>query len=518
MQSARPNKLSFFSNYILDLLNNNPLEKAINTSPKKRKRFLYAVFAFIIIWQSICYIAPIKIDPSYRRADATGFNHWWGQEFAYFYYYKGLFPLATTYSNKVFSGKGAEEIITNKPSSLRMEWGHWSRFGESARIWLYMPYCHLTGSAKNPQIIFFNFLFFTCSLLALFYVFWRKNFSALGLIMIIIIGSSPFMAYEVYNNNNIFGLLASYAIVQLALYIPLFEGNHNNRHFIIPVISGILAGIMYHIRAESMAVFISCVTFVWLNNNINLLRKTLHTILLLSLLILTVNSIKKYFETTQATTRKVVADSGGAVFEGGKTIVHPFWHPIYCGLGDFDTKYGHVLHDTAVYNYALPILRIQTGDSLRYPGRTKYEMAEYYDKDSLYYKKVETIPGYDKLIKEKFISDIIDDPLWYTGIITKRIVKFLFNLSPLGISIYKYAIPIPFHGIIFLLLLTLLLAKRQWFWVKILVFTMPLGISVIAIFYCDNNSYQSVFHMFAAAIIIYILAGYVYLKRKKTTL
>lgn len=230
-------------------------------------------------------------------------------------------------------------------------------------------------------------------------------------------------------------------------------------------------------------------------------------IIILFAFVVTGKIIQLHFANKFEKTREVVVNAGGIPFDGGKTLVHPFWHPIYCGLGDYDTKYGHILHDTAVYNFVLPILREKTRQELRYPGRTIYEMAEYYDADSLYYKKAETIEGFDEIVKKRFIEVVSNDPLWYAQIIAKRIKDFFFNLSPIGITLNEQVIEIPFSGVLVLLFLFLLFYFKEYTWLKMLVFTMPLGVSVIIIYSAYNNSFQSIFHFVTFAMLVYLASG-----------
>jgi hypothetical protein len=76
-------------------------------------------------------------------------------------------------------------------------------------------------------------------------------------------------------------------------------------------------------------------------------------------------------------------------------------------------------------------------------------------------------------------------------------------------------IEIPFSGFIVLILMVLLLLYRAFNWLKLIVFTMPLGVSVILIYSAYNSSYQSIFHLIAFSILMYVLAGFLgYLKLK----
>jgi hypothetical protein len=492
---------------VKSLLFQHPLDEIILSTKYKKIIFLISIL-LLFMWQTSYYVTNVQVNPEYRRADATGFNHWWGKEFVYFYYYKGLFPLATTDTAKVYSKQGAEKIISTHPKSLRMEWGHWARFGESARMWLYLPYAIFKGTAENPEIIFANYLLFTLALIMLFIAFWNLRKPLLGLMMVIVIGFSPFMIYEIYNNNNVFGLMVTYVMILLALHLPYLFNRVNNKLYLIACLTGVLAAIMNNIRAESLAIVASCILVYLLNNSASILKRIIPVVLLLLCFFITNKTIQAHFANKFNETKALVVKAGAVPFEGGKTMVHPFWHPIYCGLGDYDKKYGCVLHDTAVYNYVLPILRKKTGQALKYPGKTVYEMAEYYDADSLYYKKAETIEGFDEIVKKRFIEMISNDPIWYGNILMKRIGDFFLNLSPIGITLNEKVIEIPFSGIIVLILMVLLLFYRAFNWLKMIIFTMPLGVSVILIYSAYNSSYQSIFHLITFAIFVYVLSGF----------
>ncbi len=494
---------------LLEYLENNPIESQF----LYQKKYLLFLILFVTIWQSFFYFGKVQVTSEYRRADATGFNHWWGQNFVYFYYYLDLFPLTTTDTNLVYSKTGAWNVIKKHPLSLRMEWNHWARFGESARIWLYMPYAFLTSSAQSPQIIFTNYIIFLVVLITILIISWINRKIVLGIITTIILGNSPFLLYEIYNNNNIFGLMAVYFVFLLLIHLPIIWATNTKWIYIIPFISGIIIGVMHNIRAESSIMFLSCF-IVYLFSKNKIFQKI--SLIFISLLTFyaTNKSIQLYFKNKYLQTYQIVKKYNGVPFEGDRTAVHPLWHPLLCGLGDYDNKYDFKLHDTDVYNRILPILRKIQHKELRYPGNSIYSMDEYYDSLGFYYKKPETINGYDSIAKQIFLSSIKKDPLWYGNILIKRLRDFLFHLSPIGIGIYSKLITIPVSGwfnILFILLLSYFNAYR---FLSIILFTMPLGFSVILVYSKYNNSYQSIYHLFSICFIIYIIIGWIYNNRE----
>lgn len=479
-------------------------EKVVSLFFKSKYR-KWIVVGLICLWQTAYYLFGIELSPDYRRADATGFNHYWGQHFVYFYHYKDLFPLATVDSTKEYSHEGATKSLINRPKDLRMEWGHWARFGESARIWLYMPHIWLTGDIEKPEIIIANTLILILALVSIWLSILNIGRPLLGIFLVLAMGFSPFILYETYHNNNIFGTLASISVILFSLHVSLFE----KRKFrwsmlVIPVLSGIIVGFMHQVRAEILAMTLSPLVVYATSGTLMRWKKVVFSGVFLLTLFLSSKSIRSYFDVTLDKTIEIVEQVGGTPFLGGRTMVHPFWHPMYCGLGDYDKKYGLVLHDTAVYNFALPILRQQSGLKLKYPGKTPYEMDEFYDTRELYYKKVETIPGFEDIVRTRFLELVASDPGWYIVILSKRTIDFLFNLSPMGVSISE-VVEVPYSGWISLLLLSSMLIAKQEFWVKYLLFTYPLGSSVILVYSAYNNSYQSIFHFFGFALVLYYL-------------
>lgn len=434
------------------------------------------------------------------------------------YYYLDLFPLATTDTNLVYSKEGAINILKNNPYSIRMEWGHWVRFGESARIWLYMPYAYFKRTPFHPEIIFSNYLFFTFTLVLIVLASWYYKKVILGLISVFVIGNSPFLIYEIYNNNNVFGLMATFSIFLLLIHLPIIFNSHLKWNILIPVLSGSSIALMHNIRAESTIMIISCILSYLLFNK-GWLKKFLYISLFLFFYFTVNKSIIKYFNDKFTETTNIVKKHGGIPFTGGRTLVHPLWHPLLCGLGDYDNKYGFKLHDTCIYNKILPLLRNKTEESLDYPGESIYTMNEYYDSLHFYYKKPETINGYSEECKKMFVNTIKTDPLWYFKILLKRTRDFFFNLSPIGIFIINHLVEIPFSGT-FAGLLSIMLWVFLWYMKEyrilfVLLFTLPLGFSVIMVYSAHNNSYQSVYHLLTWSLLIYTLCGYIYNKRKQ---
>ena len=72
---------------------------------------------------------------------------------------------------------------------------------------------------------------------------------------------------------------------------------------------------------------------------------------------ITKSSVKNYFDNNFNETYSLVKKNNGHVYDGGRISGHMLWHPIFCGLGDFDKKYGYKWNDRLAYEYAIPVLK-----------------------------------------------------------------------------------------------------------------------------------------------------------------
>ncbi|MBK5286536.1 MAG: hypothetical protein JJE25_14145, partial [Bacteroidia bacterium] len=319
-------KLKNLLNNFITALNNNPVDAWLI---ERKRKILVLSFLILIVWQTIFFIFQFSAQQKYIRHDATGFNHWWAQEFVYFYYYKNIFPLATTEKEKEFSEAGADRIINEHPRSLRMEWNHWVRFGESARILLYMPHCWITGTAKNPNINFFNGILFITVLCWLLQTFWKLQKPFLGMILVFILGSSPTLVFENYSNNNVFGLMATWALILFCFHVQWFDKAFRWKYFFIAIICGVLAGVIYNVRAETAAMSMACPILYFFAVRLKFAQRILLIAGFMTAMVFTLTSVQKHFKNKFDETYSLVKQAGGVPFDGMKTIVHPLWHPLY---------------------------------------------------------------------------------------------------------------------------------------------------------------------------------------------
>jgi len=420
-----------------------------------------------------------------KRGDASGFSFNLAKQFSYFYYYTGYFPLATLNENLSYSSEDAFEEIQENGQDLIMEYKHWSRLGENARIWAFLPNLILAGSSEYPSIKLFNALVFTLSLIILYSGFWRIKKPIYGLTLVALVNFTPFFIYETYANQNIFALLGSVFFLTIGLNIyVIFNKEKLNKYLLLTILSVAIIGLFSEFRNEISIVLLTLLLMCLLAKHQHFLTKILIVFLSLITFYGTKNIIRNHFNQKFEATAGLVEKAGGHVYNGERISSHRIWHPIFCGLGDFDEKYGFEWDDKVAYRYATPILREKYGMDIHY-SNNNYYLDNYYDQDGLYYIKFEDLDEYEIIIKEKVLSQIKKDPLWYISIIAQRIVRTL-----------SITIPIPYIGWLIFYVVYFFVKNRLWSYLNLLIVSLPLSATSIIIYSGKGATYNSVFAYF----------------------
>ena len=400
-------------------------------SPKK---WYFAGLLSIILVVAALYIysdkKDFRLEPQSRQ-DASGLDYPYARSFVYFYYYTGHFPLSTLRTGAAYSKSSAIEEIEVNGRDLVMESGHWSRLGEHARIWAFMPDAWLRGSPKNPSVKTFNALLFCLGLFSLFHGLFRMGHIRLAFLLPGMVLCLPFFHYEVFSRQNLFGLQGSVFMLVMGLILPWCVAKKNKWmiHFLLLLVVGFIIGIAAEMRNENIILLMACCVMILLGHEENIQKRLLYCGLLLLFTVGTRNGIQSYFQKKFDQTKILVAQKKGHVYTGKRIRGHQFWHPVFCGLGDFDRKYGYAWKDQVAYQFAIPILRDRYQISYPYHPDSLHFQA-WYDSARLYYIKFDEIEAYEKIMKEKVLHDIQKDPGWYFNILQKRIFRILHDCLP----------------------------------------------------------------------------------------
>jgi len=466
------------------------LEKWLRT-----KRALLIVLVFISFTNISLYTFSnkIKFSKEQVRRDASGFTYSLAKKFTYFNYYTDYFPLATTTAKLKYSKQDALSEINENGKNLIMEYYHWSRLGEHARIWAFLPDAWLKNSPKSPSIHLFNVLVFLISLLILYSGFWFVRKPSCGLFIVVLINLTPFYLFEVFVNQNIFGLLGSTFFMVMGINMFLFFSEKKDlfKVFFLSILTGAIIGFFSEFRNEISIVLLTLIFIYLLLNNFRFYVRIILSFIAFISFSSTKKVMRSHFDTKFQKTIELVGEHGGHVYNGAKINGHNFWHPLFCGLGDFDTKYGYEWNDLIAYKYAIPELNEKYNMNLKYrPGQ--YHLDQYYDDARKYYIKPEELNHYETVMKDKVLSDIKNDPLWYLEIIWKRIIRVLTKTLP-----YSYL------GFVAIPLLYYLFEQKKWHWIKLIIVSLPLSATSIIIYSGRGTTYNSVFGYFVLLIIVY---------------
>jgi hypothetical protein len=466
----------------------------------QNRKALVMILLGILALNTILYLGAdlVKYSSIQSRKDASGFSTHYGDRFVYFFYYTGHFPLATLSENPDYSREGAKREIGENGDELIMEYFHWARLGEHARIFAYMPDAWLKGSPQNPSIRLFNALVFTTGLMLLYIGFASAGLPLFGLILVLLISCTPFYMFEVFRNQNIFALSGSLFFIVLGINLPVMSGRA--RSFLLvctgALVGGMLTGFFAEVRNEVVVVAASAVLMYLLAANLRIFYRLFLPVLFLLSLILTREAIQHFFTRQFEKTTQLVTEKGGHPYHGPVIPGHKFWHPVFCGLGDFDSKYGYKWSDKAAYAYAVPLLNQHYGMNIFYDNSTLHTN-QYYDADSLYYIKFDELDPYNEIVRKKVLSDISADPFWYLGILIKRAVRIL-----------TVTLPVPYLGWFLIPLLWLLLKRRRWTYLTLLVVSLPLSATPLLIYSGRGSTYNSVFGYFIIIIFLLLLKEY----------
>lgn len=476
------------------------------TAGHRHLLLLFGVLVAIFLWQQSFANVSARLDSRYANKASVGVHH--EGRFAYFLYYLNLFPVATTITNPPLSLDGAKDIVLRQPATLVQDLTYTWLSGDYGKVFPHLYDAWLKGAPWNVSMTPFNRMLFTLSLCTLFLSLWTVGRPQLGLLLVVLLGSNPFQLFEVHAHDNVHGLTISTAIIVLAAHIPVFRRAWRPHiyYWLLPVMTGVFVATIRMIRSEpapiilaAMIAYLAAFPWSW--------KRRFLTVGLLGVAFLGSSlGWSKYFSGKFEESKSYLKQHGGHPFPGQLRLHHHFWHPIWCGLGDFDHKYGYVWSDKAALRYATPILEQEYKINVPvYDVEQRYPADEYFDEARVYKKLPFHIAEYDEVARRKVLRDIASDPVWYINIIAKRIWRVLDVTTPVRISWGTWRRRLPMHGAGMVLLALLLLVLKEGFLLRLLLFTLPTCITAVLIYSGDGTSYYGIYHLIGSAILVLIM-------------
>jgi hypothetical protein len=470
----------------------------------------------IVVWQAGFARSPGSLPDSHRMSASTGLNSEY--RFVYFFYYLGLYPVTSSEGHVTFLGEpgyrrysreAAERLIRERGRTLQMEWKHTVRVGEPGKLFLYMLDALLKGEPRLPLSLRpANQAVFVASLCAAFGAFWYAGMPLIGGLLALLVGSNPFQLFQVYARENVFGWPISVGLLTLAINLPLLRRGRGPSRWLllVPLATGALLATLAQVRTEPITILASAALACVFVSGASTWRRVALLAVLIASFALVWTLWAAWFEARFQEARRVVAAAGGHPYDGPRDTSHAFWHPIWCGLGDFDTRYGYVWSDTAAARYAHPILRdVYKVDVPDWDFDSWGYYTAFWDPGRRYYKMPYEMPHYSDVVRDKVLGDIARDPAWYGGILARRAWRLLSETTPARLTLGSRFVTLPWTGLLVPPLLALLALTRSWTLLKLACFPLSTSIPAFVVYSGNGMSFYSWYHLMAAAIVASIL-------------
>lgn len=457
--------------------------------------FLVAGCLIISAWQADLVAKRETLDRSFALDTRfTGFVPDWALRYFYFEYYTGLYPVASLGPAKefVWNEAGARRLLEDEPRLVN-EYVLYLRTGDLARIYLLYPGAWWEGSPRDATLIPFNFLLGAGALLALFVSFSFQQHRLLGSLLVALLGSHPMVLAELFM-NQVLGYAIPCASLLLAINAPILLGQQRSRWtFVLPVVSGIALASIREVRSEpamvgaAVAAGYLLVPHSW--------RRRAVLVLLLVLAFGTTGRLwAAHWDRSFDEARRAVEAGGGTPFTGPWNKHHVLWHSLWCGLGDFDTRHGYEWDDRVAFQYGIPEVNRRFGTSYEIADNEKW-LRQVHAEARYHQIRPETLPEYNTVIRDKVLSDIASDPLWYAGILTRRAIRLLSQTTPIRLGASGAVVDLPFSGWLLLPALVALAALRSWDQLAVLGFFLSTSLTPLLVYSGWNLAYASSYHL-----------------------
>ena len=478
---------------------------------RSRPWMLALALVVLIAWQ-FSFSAPGVTDPTFRVWASTGLHA--NGKFVFFLRHLNLYPLATRDPIKADTQEEARRILQTRPQSLVMDENYTFRSGDRGRTLLFLVDSFLRAQTQRLSVRPATVLAWLLALSALLVTFSRAGAPVLGTCLVIALGSNIAATHEIYGAEtryggaNIFGWAFIGLAALLALHGDLLLGTGRRLRrwvWLVPVVSGVIVASIRTVRSEPTPLLASCVLVYSMQRWLPWSKRLLLGLLLAASFFLGTSCWDRFFrfefDRVVATLERV----GGTPYPGPYMRYHELWHPIWCGLGDFDRTHGYVWDDRAAYAYAIPIMRDEYHVDIPRPDvSASFIKGDSWDGKGLYPKLFSELPHYTEVIRDKVLADIRTDPEWYLTILAQRLHRVLFENAPAQVAwgSHRWRLPAAAGGWLLLGALVAFACLRDWTATALISFTLPLWAAPLFV-YSDRGmaSYASVSHSVAAAVI-----------------
>ncbi len=480
--------------------------RSLVTAPALLRLVVLFVLLFgIAKWQRAFAAEDSKVLPGHGVTASTGLNE--DKRFFFFLYHLNLYPIASDVPAVWDTADEAKRLMRTEPAKLRQDQGTTFRSGDRGRTYLFFVDAWLHHRGLNASVKPAHELAFTLSLMALMLSFWSVRRTAAGIFLVLLLGSNPFQLWVVFKQENVFSWSITAMVGLLALHLPLMEkpragptAGKLSRYYpwIAALAGGLFLAFVRNFLSEPSALIFSIwlvyASMTWLS------KRTRAGLVIVSLVALWLGtqSSTAFFDRKLEQSKAAMATVHGPVYAGPVAHFHEFWHAVWCGLGDFDTKYGYQWEDRAAYRSADVELKKRNPGLELDPNH--WVQPRFWDPPTNRYEVYyfET-PHYHEVIRDKVLGDIKKDPLWYLNILRLRAERTLTEVTPIGFATAEESFYIEgkLLGLLIIPLALMLLWARRWTHLKLLLFSAPLSAVPLILYSAGGMTNYSMFHLFA---------------------
>lgn len=446
-----------------------------------------------------------ELDARFARSGLQGLYHVDVQRFFYFLYYTGHFPISSR-RPLAWNREAAEAALEDGPF-LIMERASYLRTGDLAKIFLLYPDAWLRGTPRGATLFTFNHILGIGSLLAVFVSFSLLDHRLLGSLLALLLGSHPHQLAELYMHNNVFGHAIPVLALALALCAPLLLRPAGRRPAAyrfplvlwLPLLSGAWLATVREVRSEPALAILSVAT-VLVFRVPGAARKAALLGALVGAFAATSAAWGQYWERRFEEAYDIVDRAGGETYDGPRNRHHAFWHAIWCGLGDFGGDRGYVWDDREAFRYGIPEVNRLHGTDYRLVEGA-YFLADFHTPAHKHRIRPETLPEYSAVLRDRVLSDVRDDPLWYAGILARRTRRLLSEAPPVRLGLGSRTLDLPFSAWLWPPACLVLALLRRWDQLLLLGFLLPASLPALLVYSGAGLAFGSAFHhvLFAMA-------------------
>ena len=479
----------------------------------------------LLVWQTFLFRMPWP--EAYPFHPSTGLAE--QDKFVYFLYYAASFPIASTknglnyqfYYTKgnvsaqantlEYSAADAQRLLRDNGQTLIMEWGHTIRSGQLLSTYLFLPDAWRLGSPQFAEMRVTNGALFIAALVSVYLMCWWVGRPVFGAVFVLLVGSNPFQLYEAYRHENVFSWPITAFCFMLALALPFLTGERLSIWYAgaAAIVAGMFAATVRQIRPEPFVLVAAVAMAMLCATSMTWRTRLLMIAVLAGATLLGLRAWNAYFDRKFWQAAHIVEGAGGHVLSEPPGHYHAFWHPIWCGLGDFDTTHGHAWDDSAAAAYAQPILKARYNQDTPWwwgvKGKDDRERStdDYLDPNRMYYRMPFFEPHYDQVLRQNVVSDILHDPAWYAGILARRLLRLFTETTRPQITLSSTAsLPLPFSALFVVPPLALAAGiRRRWTDLKILSFSFAVSLPALLVYSGRGMTDYSLFHLCALALV-----------------